>query len=112
MTSSISAQSNTVVYRHTIDQEIVNKSKKDITWMTINGNIPGPTSRFSEGEYAVIYVENKMDMETFFEQAIQINPNVSKITGLIYGYRIDDELIQKNSTDRNSKNEVIFTLQV
>jgi len=41
--------------------------------------------------------ENK-DFETFFAQAPQINPNVSKITGVICGYRveeIEDELMQK-----------------
>lgn len=43
-------------------------------------------------------IENKTDFETFFSQAPQINPNVSKITGLICGYRvedIEDELMQK-----------------
>lgn len=38
------------------------------------------------------------DFETFFAQAPRINPNVSKITGLICGYRveeIEDELMQK-----------------
>lgn len=61
---SVSAQSDTVVYRLTIDQEIVNKAEKEVIGMTINGNIPGPTLRFSEGDYAVIYVENRMDVET------------------------------------------------
>ena len=43
-------------------------------------------------------VDKKNDFETFFDQAPQINPNVSKITGVICGYRveeIEDELIQK-----------------
>lgn len=43
-------------------------------------------------------IDNKTDFETFFAQAPQINPNVSKITGVICGYRveeIDDELMQK-----------------
>jgi len=38
------------------------------------------------------------DLETFFAQAPQMNPNVSKITGLICGYRveeIEDILMQK-----------------
>ena len=40
----------------------------------------------------------KTDFETFFVQAPQLNPNVSKITGVICGYRveeIEDELMQK-----------------
>lgn len=43
-------------------------------------------------------IDEKTDFETFFAQAPQINPNVSKITGLICGYRveeIEDGLMQK-----------------
>jgi hypothetical protein len=43
-------------------------------------------------------IELKNDFETFFDQAPQINPNVSKITGVICGYRveeIEDKLMQK-----------------
>lgn len=32
--------------------------------MSINGSIPGPTLEFTEGEYAVIYVKNEMNVET------------------------------------------------
>jgi len=41
---------------------------------------------------------NKTDFETFFAQAPLLNPNVSKITGIICGYRveeIEDRLMQK-----------------
>jgi hypothetical protein len=43
-------------------------------------------------------IDKKVDFETFFAQAPQINPNVSKITGVICGYRvedIEDPLMQK-----------------
>ena len=43
-------------------------------------------------------IEKKVDFETFFAQAPKINPNVSKITGVICGYRveeIEDKLIQQ-----------------
>lgn len=43
-------------------------------------------------------IEKKVDFETFFAQAPQLNPNVSKITGVICGYRveeIEDKLMQK-----------------
>ena len=43
-------------------------------------------------------VDNKIDFESFFAQAPQLNPNVSKITGVICGYRveeIEDKLMQK-----------------
>ncbi len=33
---------------------------------------------------------NKTDFETFFAQAPALNPNVSKITGIICGYRVED----------------------
>ena len=35
-------------------------------------------------------IEKKCDFETFFAQAPKINPNVSKITGVICGYRVED----------------------
>jgi len=35
-------------------------------------------------------IDNKTDFETFFARAPQINPNVSKITGVICGYRVED----------------------
>ena len=43
-------------------------------------------------------IDLKNDFETFFAQAPQLNKNVSKITGLICGYRVEeikDELMQK-----------------
>lgn len=43
-------------------------------------------------------IDSKNDFETFFGQAPQINPNASKITGVICGYRveeIEDTLMQK-----------------
>ena len=43
-------------------------------------------------------LDKKVDLETFFAQAPQLNPNVSKITGVICGYRveeIEDPLMQK-----------------
>lgn len=43
-------------------------------------------------------IDNKTDFETFFAKAPKINPNVSKITGVICGYRveeIEDKLMQQ-----------------
>ncbi|PQJ12312.1 DUF2200 domain-containing protein [Flavipsychrobacter stenotrophus] len=43
-------------------------------------------------------IDLKTDFETFFAQAPQMNPNVTKITGMICGYRIEeieDELMRK-----------------
>jgi len=44
------------------------------------------------------HIDKKTDFETFFAKAPQMNPNVSKITGVICGYRveeIEDKLMQK-----------------
>ena len=35
-------------------------------------------------------IDQKTNFETFFAQAPEINPNVSKIKGLICGYRVED----------------------
>jgi hypothetical protein len=43
-------------------------------------------------------LDNNIDFQTFFSQAPQMNENVSKITGVICGYRvenIEDKLMQK-----------------
>ena len=43
-------------------------------------------------------IDDKIDCSTFFAQAPQLNPNVSQITGVICGYRveeIEDKLMQK-----------------
>ena len=43
-------------------------------------------------------IDKKSDLETFFANAPTINPNASKITGVICGYRveeIEDKLMQK-----------------
>lgn len=43
-------------------------------------------------------IDKKTSLENFFAEAPQIHPNVSKITGLICGYRveeIEDSLMQK-----------------
>jgi hypothetical protein len=43
-------------------------------------------------------IDRKVDLESFFAQAPRINPNVSKITGVICGIRveeIEDKLMQQ-----------------
>jgi hypothetical protein len=44
------------------------------------------------------HIDRKTDFEKFFAQAPRINPNASKITGVICGYRVEeikDELVQQ-----------------
>ena len=43
-------------------------------------------------------IDKNNDLETFFDQAPQLNPNVSMITGMICGYRVEEienKLMQK-----------------
>lgn len=43
-------------------------------------------------------IDKKADFETFFSEAPRLNPNASKITGVICGHRIEeieDKLMQK-----------------
>ncbi len=43
-------------------------------------------------------IDKKNDFETFFAEAPRFNPNASKITGVICGYRVEeikDKLMQK-----------------
>lgn len=45
-----------------------------------------------------VQMDRKSDFRTFFDQAPKLNSNVSKITGLICGYRVEeikDPLMQK-----------------
>jgi hypothetical protein len=52
---------------------------------------------YDESSLAEI-INNNTDFEHFFSQAPQMNPNSSKITGMICGYRIEeieDEVIRK-----------------
>lgn len=62
-------------YKLEINEEIVNIAGKDVKGMTINGSIPGPGLEFVEGEYAVIYVKNNMDVETSIHWHGIILPN-------------------------------------
>jgi CopA family copper-resistance protein len=51
-------------YTLSIDYDTVNYTGQDVEAMTINGSIPGPVLRFTEGDTARIHVQNKMDVET------------------------------------------------
>ena len=57
-------QVDTTTYELTINSKELNFTGKEIMGMAINGQVPGPTLRFKEGAYAVIYVKNEMKVET------------------------------------------------
>ena len=54
----------TVEYDLTIAWQEVNFTGQPVKALTINGRLPGPTLRFTEGDHAVIRVHNQMDVET------------------------------------------------
>lgn len=58
------AHAATVEYDLTIEQKEIYITSKPSLGMTINGNIPGPILRFTEGDNARIHVHNEMDVET------------------------------------------------
>lgn len=51
-------------YSLTIAREVVNITGHPVKKITINGTIPGPTLRFTEGQDAVIHVTNTLDEDT------------------------------------------------
>ena len=51
-------------YNLTIDRTPVNITGHEVMKVTVNGGIPAPTLRFTEGDHAVIHVTNKMDEAT------------------------------------------------
>ncbi len=72
------------VYPHYITKaEKKGRTKEDVDtiifWLT----------GYNETSLAQI-LENKTDFESFFAEAPQINPNVTKITGVICGYRVEE----------------------
>jgi FtsP/CotA-like multicopper oxidase with cupredoxin domain len=53
----------TVEYDLTITRQAVNFTGHPVQAMTINGQLPGPTLRFTEGDRAVIRVHNQMEVD-------------------------------------------------
>lgn len=71
-----------VVYDLYITDTIVNFTGKSVKAQAINGQIPGPTIRFTEGDTAVIHVHNKMKDETSMHWHGILLPN--KFDGVPY----------------------------
>ncbi len=72
------------VYPHYINKA----EKKGRTKAEVHAIIYWLTGYDEDGLKQVL--ENKTDFQTFFAEAPRINPNVSKIKGLICGYRVED----------------------
>ncbi len=62
--AQVCAQAATIEYLLSIGVEQINITGTSVKAMTINGSIPGPTLRFTEGDIARIHVRNTMNVET------------------------------------------------
>jgi len=81
----VSLQAKTVEYSLTIAEEQVNITGKPVKGMTINGGIPGPTLRFTEGDTAVMHVTNKMDVPTSVHwHGLLVPPEMDGVPGISF----------------------------
>lgn len=53
-----------IQYKLDLESKTINKTGKAVESITVNNSIPGPTLEFTEGDYAVIKVNNKMDVDS------------------------------------------------
>ena len=65
-----------IEYDLTIDEQMVNITGKSRPAITINGGIPGPTMRFTEGDVAVIHLHNKLKTEASLHWHGLLVPNI------------------------------------
>ncbi len=68
-------EGNTVIYKFIVDEKMVNFTGKEVEAMAINNSIPAPTLIFTEGQNAVVYVTNHMEVETSVHWHGLILPN-------------------------------------
>lgn len=72
-------------YDLTIGDSVVNITGQDRPAMVINGGIPGPTLRFTEGEDVVINVTNTLDADTSVHwHGFILPPNMDGVPGISY----------------------------
>ncbi|WP_113638794.1 DUF2200 domain-containing protein [Nubsella zeaxanthinifaciens] len=96
----MNAKNNERVYRMSVasvyPHYIAKAEKKSRTKAEVDTIISWLTG-YNEEELQRV-LDDKTDFETFFANAPKMNPNASKITGVICGYRveeIDDKVIQQ-----------------
>ena len=65
-----------IEYDLTIDEQMVNITGKSRPAITINGGIPGPTMRFTEGDVAVIHLHNKPKTDASLHWHGLLVPNI------------------------------------
>jgi len=76
----LQTQAAIVEYDLTIAQEDISIQDKTTLGMTINGQIPGPTLRFTEGDLAIIRVHNTKGVSTSIHwHGILVQPNIDGV---------------------------------
>ncbi len=73
--TDLKAHSDTTEYRISISEKKMNITGKNRKALAVDNQIPGPTLRFKEGGYAVIYVKNDLAVETSVHWHGLILPN-------------------------------------
>ena len=69
----------------TVERGTVNFTGSPAQAMTVNGGIPGPTLRFTEGHTARIQVHNKMDVETSIHwHGLLVPPDMDGVPNLTF----------------------------
>ncbi len=84
-TLPLQAKAKLIVYDLTIARQDVNYTGRSAQAMTINGGIPGPTLRFTEGDTARIHVHNTMDAETSIHwHGILVPPDMDGVPNISF----------------------------
>ena len=74
---------NTTEYTLVIDRQTVNLTGNPVSKITVNGGIPGPILEFTEGDTAVIHVENRLDEPTSVHwHGLLLPPDMDGVPGL------------------------------
>lgn len=80
---AISALASTTEHTLVIDHQSVNITGKSVEKITVNGGIPGPVLEFTEGDTAVIHVENKLDKPTSVHwHGLLLPPDMDGVPGI------------------------------
>ena len=83
MLAGVPAFAATVEYHLTIERSAVNITGKPARKVTVNGGIPGPLLKFTEGDEAVIHVTNTMQEQTSIHwHGLLLPPGMDGVPGL------------------------------
>ncbi|MEX1200238.1 MAG: copper resistance system multicopper oxidase [Methylophaga sp.] len=83
LVSVIPALAATTEQTLVIDRQPVNITGNTVDKITVNGGIPGPVLEFTEGDTAVIHVENKLDTPTSVHwHGLLLPPDMDGVPGI------------------------------